>query len=612
MKINIQQKSLTGEIFRRSLFVFILADLTYRLGPLIDGIVTGNFLGVDAVAATSLISPLILILTLVGIIFAVGSQSVYTELLGQGKVDEANSVFTFSNVLAVIVSLLIMLSILIFSDSIVRILGGKPGTASANYAADYLCGYAPGLMFFSCAKVVQVLMNIDNDNSCIVYAIIAMTFVNIAGDFYVVLFTDMKMFGLALATSLSYVAYFGVLMLHFRREKRILHLNFKALNFLQTFLEIFTRGSMPAFSRLSKSIANIIINHAIIFYAGSKALAVFGVQKQIESLVGSLYLGTAEMILAMSNVYYGEEDKKSLDDLQITSMSTGIFLSAIVSVLLLVFSEFFAGLYLGRENLQILSMGAEAVRYMAFTLPFYVLIFGFLNYLQGVKRVFSANIFVFLIQVLVPLSTIYATLRFTSKGPWCATLYSSVILALMCLGYIVIQKVPVNFKKRLLLNSNFYTETAKELELVADSELEVMGMSRIAHLFCAENNLDKRSAFMLSLCIEEFGMNIIKHGFNDGKEHYIYLRILVKEDKIILRIRDDCVAFNPLEYYKMTSQNEDDPTKNIGIRMVVKMCLDIIYLGIFNTNNLVITISKEQSQTPATCKFVGNFSSSVL
>ena len=300
MKINIQQKSLTGEIFRRSLFVFILADLTYRLGPLIDGIVTGNFLGVDAVAATSLISPLILILTLVGIIFAVGSQSVYTELLGQGKVDEANSVFTFSNVLAVIVSLLIMLSILIFSDSIVRILGGKPGTASANYAADYLCGYAPGLMFFSCAKVVQVLMNIDNDNSCIVYAIIAMTFVNIAGDFYVVLFTDMKMFGLALATSLSYVAYFGVLMLHFRREKRILHLNFKALNFLQTFLEIFTRGSMPAFSRFSKSIANIIINHAIIFYAGSKALAVFGVQKQIESLVGSLYLGTAEMILAMS------------------------------------------------------------------------------------------------------------------------------------------------------------------------------------------------------------------------------------------------------------------------------------------------------------------------
>ena len=94
--------------------MFILADLTYRLGPLIDGIVTGNFLGVDAVAATSLISPLILILTLVGIIFAVGSQSVYTELLGQGKVDEANSVFTFSNVLAVIVSLLIMLSILIF------------------------------------------------------------------------------------------------------------------------------------------------------------------------------------------------------------------------------------------------------------------------------------------------------------------------------------------------------------------------------------------------------------------------------------------------------------------------------------------------------------------
>ena len=42
----------------------------------------------------------------------------------------------------------------------------------------------------------------------------------------------------------------------------------------------------------------------------------------------------------------------------------------------------------------------------------------------------------------------------------------------------------------------------------------------------------------------------------------------VKEKEIILRIRDDCVPFNPIERYKMKTKNDKDPTKNIGIRMV--------------------------------------------
>ena len=95
---------------------------------------------------------------------------------------------------------------------------------------------------------------------------------------------------------------------------------------------------------------------------------------------------------------------------------------------------------------------------------------------------------------------------------------------------------------------------------------------------------------LLSLCIEEMGGNIIQHGFSDGKQHYIYLRILAKSDEVILRIRDDCRPFNPLEHYRMTIQDENNPEKNIGIRMVMKLCSNVQYLSTFGTNNLIIHV----------------------
>ena len=128
-------------------------------------------------------------------------------------------------------------------------------------------------------------------------------------------------------------------------------------------------------------------------------------------------------------------------------------------------------------------------------------------------------------------------------------------------------------------------------EELADNVILVGDPGRVDMVaeFCRENGIDKRKANILSLCIEELGNNIIEHGFSDGKPHSIDMRILIKEEEVILRLRDDCRSFNPVERYKMTIEQED-VTKNIGIRMVMKMCSDVKYLSTMNTNNLIIRI----------------------
>ena len=93
---------------------------------------------------------------------------------------------------------------------------------------------------------------------------------------------------------------------------------------------------------------------------------------------------------------------------------------------------------------------------------------------------------------------------------------------------------------------------------------------------------------MLALFVEELCNNIIKFGFTDKKKHSIDVRAIKLDDGWKLRIRDDCKRFDPTEWMKI--HESDEPTKNIGIRMVCGMAKDVNYLSTMELNNISIKI----------------------
>ena len=66
------------------------------------------------------------------------------------------------------------------------------------------------------------------------------------------------------------------------------------------------------------------------------------------------------------------------------------------------------------------------------------------------------------------------------------------------------------------------------------------------------------------------------------------LRIACKNQGLILRIKDDCVPFDPSERRKIV--DPEDITKNIGIRMVFSLTGDIQYQNILGMNALTIRL----------------------
>ena len=64
---------------------------------------------------------------------------------------------------------------------------------------------------------------------------------------------------------------------------------------------------------------------------------------------------------------------------------------------------------------------------------------------------------------------------------------------------------------------------------------------------------------------------------------------MIKDDSVMLRIKDDCIPFNPKEWYDMVSAKKD-PTSNIGIRLVYALAQEVNYQNLLGLNVLTIKL----------------------
>ena len=120
------------------------------------------------------------------------------------------------------------------------------------------------------------------------------------------------------------------------------------------------------------------------------------------------------------------------------------------------------------------------------------------------------------------------------------------------------------------------------------NKAEVLGLSERAQTFCEDCGIDNRRSMFAGVCIEEMAGNIVDYGFDDGKKHFVDVRIIIKGEKVIIRLRDDCRPFDPKNWAKI--HNPEDPTKHIGIRLCKKISTEFNYVNALKLNNMIVKI----------------------
>ncbi len=580
------------KLFGQMLFTQIVSNMTVMICMLIDSIMIGRFLGPDAMTAYGLATPVLLIFAAIGSMLSAGVQVMCGKTMGSGDKNGTNACYSISLALAVSVSVLGLLLVFIFVDPICSLLGATPGTEIFDLTKDYLIGFIIGAPGFILAQMMVPFMQASGNRKRLVSAVIAMTVGDITFDILNVFLLKWKTLGMGLASSLSY--YVALIMgISFFLSKKCPFTFNKAGIKLKRTLEMLRYGIPTVINQISFVFLVLLINNILISDGDKFGVAAYAVISSVANICYCFGGGTGAVALMLSSMFRTEEDKTAINKLVkvMTAYAVGLNLVVIVAVFLL--AKPLASLFSqsSSDGNEVLKLAAFGLKLFAPCLVSSALNTTFKNYFQGINHEILSDFisffqnFLFIAVYVVVLGKIFG-----STGVWLSFICGETTTLLFIVVYVFIKnkKIEISADNFSLLDPDFGEKAENCFEVSIQEKNEIIAASKNANEFCKSHGLSARVSMLTALCIEEMANNIVSFGFTEGSDHSINIRILKKQDKLIVRIRDNCKKFDPVNYLKF--HGADDPASHIGIRMVMSMTKDVAYINSMGLNNLTFVI----------------------
>lgn len=586
------ENKIIRRLFLKSEVSWGVSDFSKAIGPIIDLVFVSHFIGVDGVTVLGFMSPLIMFFELIGSAVANGARNKVSSMIGAGKLDEANRVFSDSLIMSGGLSAVMTLLAFVFCSGLAFVLGARdPGIAEMT--KQYILGYLIGFPFYTLTRVITPFLQIEGQYKRVNSTSILTTVIDIIADAFVVFVMHGGMFEIGLATSLGYIIPFFVCATYYMGKKSasVFRLKFKGFS-PKLCAEIFKLGAPMGVTKGSKSIGGLVINNLLTSFNMPYLVAAHGVFSQITVFVRAAWYAPADTLMAFAGVFVGEEDRDSIKLTQKLSLIHTLIMTGIVTVILFTLCDPVAAFFLKSDNPDALELAKQCIRVSCLSLPFHTIVYNFNNYLMGIKKLRFANIYSFLIECgnLIPITLLM--LRFIGyEGAWISKIINMLGLSLIAVIYILFNKEGKKFSdKMIMLPRDFGTTPENEISVIATSIDEIEELSKIAVAFAMEHGANKKRAKRYGLITEELSVFLAEHGFNDGKEHNINMRLVAKNDDLIIRMRDDCKPLNLKDYYKLLQNSQDKKEEEINLAIIVKAAKDIKYTATFGANNLILRV----------------------
>ncbi len=216
-------------------------------------------LGTNATAAVSVNASLDQLIMMTSSLLAVGANSYIARLLGQNNEKKASQVLSTAFFLAMGAGLLLMVVGIIFMEPMVNLLG------ATDTCRQYSIDYATYVLFAAPFMTTSFVMNqcLRSEGSA-VFSMIGMGFggvLNCLLDPIFIFTLDKGVAGASMATAISKVVSFAILIVPYLFRKSILHLSIKNMRFQKDiFKEIISVGSSSMFRSGLAVLAGILLN----------------------------------------------------------------------------------------------------------------------------------------------------------------------------------------------------------------------------------------------------------------------------------------------------------------------------------------------------------------
>ena len=558
------------------------------INAIVDGVIAARCIDSATVGVVGLYYTVLRVLEAVGSVLLGGLSVLSGRYLGSGRIDRTQGVCSLSMTMALLVGIVLTSVSFLVPGRIAVWLGANDELKEA--LTTYILGYAIGIAPQLLAQQLTACLQLERQDRRNQLGIVVMISANVILDILFVTILKMGVWGLSLATSLANWAHFLVLSQYYFTDKVQLKPSSRLISWreLPALLQIGCPNALLVACLAGRS---LVINRVLLSYAGQDGLSALSAFNMISGLLMAVALGAASVVRMLSSVFIGEENREGILGLMRVVLTRVMAMILGITAAVVLLSPVISGIFFPDRASKVFNLTKLLIIMYGGSLPVILLLTSHSNFFQAAGHRLFVNLVSLtdgFFSVVIP--ALLLAPKLGAVGVWLAFPIGLIITSAVSLAYTVIRCKgwPTSAEAWLLLQSSF--DSAEHLVLELRDIGQVTDTSVQVQSFCEAHGLSRKKSTYTALCLEEMAGNIIQHGFRyDKKTHVIELRVVIRPNDVILRIKDDCIPFNPSERYRMMSG--EDPLANIGIRLVYGIADEMTYQNLLGLNVLTINFS---------------------
>ena len=345
----------------------VISMLISSLYNMADTYFVGQIGSASATGAVGVIFPVMSLMQAVGFMFGHGSGNFMSRALGAGRVEKAEKMAATGFFSAFFAGLLIMAAGLLLPGQICSLLGSTE--TILPYAVEYLRYLMPGAPFLVAQFVINNQLRFQGSAFYGMIGVTVGALLNVALDPIFIFVLGMGVSGAALATSISQIVGFTVLLCMTYQKGNI---PIRLRNFtpsLANYREIF-RGGVPSLARQAlTSVSTIVLNNAAGVY-GDAAIAAMSIVGRVMMTGNSAIIGFGQGFQPICGFNYGAKQYGRVREAFWFCVKLCFGALVVIAVLGMVFAPQVIGLLI-KNNPEVVEIGTLSLRLQCIFWPLF-------------------------------------------------------------------------------------------------------------------------------------------------------------------------------------------------------------------------------------------------
>ncbi|CDA20521.1 na+-driven multidrug efflux pump [Ruminococcus sp. CAG:488] len=363
MKIKLSDHFTYSKLLR---FVFpsIIMMVFTSIYGVVDGLFVSNFAGKTAFASINLVMPFVMILGGIGFMIGTGGTALVSKVLGEGKKEKANEIFTMMIIFTLLLGALLSVIGVISMPWVAKFLGAtEEMMADCVLYGRIVTGFTVAFML---QNVFQSFLIAAEKPKLGLLATVLAGIANMALDAIFIIVFKWGVAGAAIATGLSQcVGGIFPLIYFLRKNSSLLRLTKTKLE-IKPILNACGNGSSELMSNISSSVVSMIYNFQLMKYVGEDGVSAYGVLMYVQFIFVAIYIGYAIGCAPITGYHFGARNHNELKNMLRKSSFLSAVSGVVLTILAIALSSPLAKLFVGYDK-ELYELTRHAFRLFAYS-----------------------------------------------------------------------------------------------------------------------------------------------------------------------------------------------------------------------------------------------------